>query len=877
MTAPYSPTQPQQIASAAEQFVRALTRLFPGGTFDQFFHAETVRRACWIALQQAIERYAALDATSRSNGLGKGALLAQPRVADELIKLFLPGAQPDYAAVAEEWARLLRRAGAERADLETQARALFSLIAEAMRRSPDLRLVLRQIGQQRDGAPEVGSADLDRLLEAALAEGPGALHRQVRHLLALAVERSDPAAQAGLDAAHLLALAPIAAELDADELRWAWETIGRLDDAAARAHLTARFAPHMARTGEKTDPLTLVRQRLDDASPPVPPAVRVDALLDLLPHLGASEPGVLLPALQQRVLSAVETITDPASRVRALSAIIEQLAPEMQREAVAQAFEAAASIPSAMARATALSVLPPHLPPEFHNRLLALARGLNDPDARAALLTHLVAFLAPEQQPDVLGETLDAIAAISGDDARARALIALTRPIEAAGLLRGNPDGVQHAITVTFAITGADARARAFAGLAPYLSAELLTEALQALKNITDDRDRARTLAQLAPHLTPGLSVAAYNTAQELSTSEARAAALSAIAPYLSAAARATALADALAATLAIEARYERVTALVDLAPHLADTLRARALHEALNAARSISDEDERGRALVFLAPHLPAERLPDALADAYTIADPVTRAPALSALIERLPDEPRTRVAQDTIQAAHAEDRAQRTASILAAIAPALPDSALDGAIAVALAIAPPYDRLHVLTALLPRRPEQLRDAALAAARAVPDAVERVSALLELVPYHRPALRDALLDEALDAATRLDDSYDRASALATIAPAIDAQGYVQNRQQDALEAALQGALAISDPLDRAHRLSRVAETGAAYLTPAQSYTLWRGAVSTLRRQPYAAALRDLAALSPLIAHMGGGSAVTEIAAALQQASVRRE
>lgn len=228
-------------------------------------------------------------------------------------------------------------------------------------------------------------------------------------------------------------------------------------------------------------------------------------------------------------------------------------------------------------------------------------------------------------------------------------------------------------------------------------------------------------------------------------------------------------------------------------------------------------------------------------------------------------------------IQAARGDDKAQRTASILAAIAPALPDSALDDAIAVALAILPPYDRLHVLTALLPRRPEQLRDTALAAARAVPDAVERVGALLELVPYHRPALRDALLDEALDAATRLDDSYDRASALATIAPAIDAQGYVQNRQQDALEAALEAALTIDDPLARTSRLSRVAEASAAYLTPAQSYTLWRGAVSALRRQPYAEALRDLAALSPLIAHMGSGSAVAEIAAALQQAGVRRE
>ncbi len=874
MTALHSLNQPQQIASAAEQFVRALARLFPGGTFEQFYHAETVRRAYWAALQQAAERDRALGGGTASDGLSKIALLARPRVVNELIKYFLPGQAPDYEVVADEWAAALSDT-ADRASLLEQARTLFGLIAEALDRSPELRLLLGQLGQIHPGsAVEAGGDDLDRLLEAALAEGPGALHRQVRHLLALAAAQ-DSLAAPDLQA-RLLAQAQIAGELEPDDLRAAWDAAARLDDPAARTRLLARLAPHMNRAGEKTNPLTLLRQQIDAMEPPPPPAVQVEALLDLLPHLSASETGALLPALQQRVLSAVQTIADPASRVRALSALIDRLAPDLQHEAVALAFDAAARIPSAMARAMALGDLPPHLPPEFHARLLALARALDPPDARAALLTQMIAVLAPDQQPGVLSEALRAIADIAGDDARARALMALAQPIEATGLLRNNPDGVQEAITVTFSIGSADARARAFAVLAPYLSTELLTEALQALKSIEDDRDRARTLAQLAPHLPPGLSVAAYNTAQELQTSEARAAALAAIAPYLSAAARAKALADALAAALAIEHRYERVTALVDLAPHLPDALRARALEEALTAARSITDEDERGRALVFLAPHLPADRLPDALADAYTITDPVKRTSALSALLGFLPDEPRERVALDVIQTATQSDLAQRSASMLAAIGPVLPDSALDAAIKAALAIAPPFDRLHALAALLPRRPDQLRDAALAAARAVPDPVERVSALLELAPHHRPALRDAILDEALDVALRLTDSYDRASALATLAPYVDTQSYLQNRQQDALEWALDRALAITDPPARSRSLRRVAEACAAHLTPAQSYTLWRNAVGQMRRGSYPAVLGDLAALAPLIAHIGGGNVLAEIAAALQQARADR-
>ena len=119
MTALHPLNQPQQIASAAEQFVRALTRLFPNGTFEQFFHADTVRHAYWIALQQAIEQYSAReDATLLKNGGGKAALLERPAVVNELLKLFLPGQQPDYDLVADEWAAALSRTTPDRADLE---------------------------------------------------------------------------------------------------------------------------------------------------------------------------------------------------------------------------------------------------------------------------------------------------------------------------------------------------------------------------------------------------------------------------------------------------------------------------------------------------------------------------------------------------------------------------------------------------------------------------------------------------------------------------------------------------------------------------------------------------------------------------------------
>ncbi|NDJ77837.1 MAG: hypothetical protein GYB65_16425 [Chloroflexi bacterium] len=607
-----------------------------------------------------------------------------------------------------------------------------------------------------------------------------------------------------------------------------------------------------------------------DTGEALDPALRVQVLLTLADHLAGQDQDAVLPSLQQQVLDAVHNIGDPASRVRALGALIEKMPPQLQHQAVSEAFDTAARlIPNELARATALSELPAHLPPEFHVQLLRIGEDLAMPDARALLLGRMLPYLAEPHRLRALSGALGAIEQIAGDEGTTRALIALAPHVYAVGSLQNIPEALQQVISVTFSIERSDDRARAFAALAPYLSPELLSEALQAVKGIADEHQRAATLAKLAPHLPGDLNVAAYAVAQELYSPEARATALSMIAPYLSATARARALADALAAAVAIQARYERVLALVDLAPHLRDDLQLRALREALTASRSIRDEEERGRALVFLAPHLPAQWLPDALADAYTIRAPLRRAPVLSALMPHLPPEPRLRVAQDVIERVEYVERAQDRASVLAAIAPVIPDTLLDDAVAAAEKIDTPYDRVHVLTALLPRLPEPLHTSALVTATAVPEGYQRVNALLELVPHFPPVQRYAILEQALDTALEMTDDYDRASALAYLASCIDPQADMRNRQQDALRLALDACLEETDSQARAGLLVRLGQSLVRLLTPAQCYPLWREVVDFLRHQPYTAMLSDLAALMPTIEHMGAAGAGDELAQVL--------
>ncbi len=869
----------QQLTNAAEAFVEALGVHFPHNTFDQLFHGGTLRRAYWTALQSALDSYATPENEALARALLEGQVLADARVVGELLKLFLPGDLPNYDAVGGLWSAASD--DTLRLDVISFAReteTLFSLIADELRRSPDLRLALQQIGRARyaaleglDEATTTAEQDLSRLLEAALVTGPSTLVLQVRHLLALSAQRDAPAATT--DHARVNALARLCDHLMPGALNDLWTEVKAIEDPDLRLRLLGQIVPRLAALDLTPDPLALIQNTIEGA-PGLDPVVRVDVLLALAPHLDTPTRDPALPSFQQRVVDAARSIDDPASRVRALSAMIETLSPELQSEAVNLAFESARAIPSDMACATALSVLPPHLPQEFQTRLLTLAYELETPDARALLLGRMIPALPASLRSQALTGALQAIEQIMGDEARTGALIALAPYVDSVGPLQYVPEGLQQVILVTFSITQADDRARAFAALAPYLSPELLQEALQTVRDIADPDDRALTLAKLAPHLPLDLQVAAFGIARELPTPQARATALAAIAPYLAPTARAQALADALVSALMIEQRYARVVALVDLAPHLPDDLKLRALQEALTATRSIPDETERARALVFLAPHLLREQMPDALADAYTVLDPVERVPALCALIPHLPSEPRERVTRDVINLARALKPPTQKASILASVAPVLPDDLVDEAIEVALRIEPPYDRMHVLTVLLPHRSAILHDEALAAAHAVPNRYQRVSALLELVPHTAPALRQPILDQALETANGILDDYDRASALAHIAPYIDPQGDARNRKQDALGLALDACLQVTVTAERAALLHRLALAWARLLSPAQSYPLWRRVVVFLRRRPYADVLADLAALAPVIDHMGATMASDELADALGPALV---
>ncbi len=161
------------------------------------------------------------------------------------------------------------------------------------------------------------------------------------------------------------------------------------------------------------------------------------------------------------------------------------------------------------------------------------------------------------------------------------------------------------ALAVTRAITGEDARARALVALAPHLpeaqQAGVYAEALDAARAITYGVAPAQTLVALAPHLPEGLLAEALDAARAFTFGRDRARALVALAPHLPEGL----LAEALDAARATTNEVDRARALVALAPHLPGAQQAGVYAEALDGARAITDLSERAWVLEALAPHL--------------------------------------------------------------------------------------------------------------------------------------------------------------------------------------------------------------------------------------------------------------------------------
>ncbi|QIR41252.1 hypothetical protein HCG51_05095 [Tolypothrix sp. PCC 7910] len=486
---------------------------------------------------------------------------------------------------------------------------------------------------------------------------------------------------------------------------------------------------------------------------------KVAVLAELFNYL----PTKLKKLALSEAFTAARSIQDEYSRVDALSALAENLPPELLQEALATA----CSIQDEYSRASALSALAENLPPELLQEALTTARSIQDEYSRASALSALA-----ENLPEVLPEALTAALSIQSEYFRASALSALAENL---------PEVLPEALTAARLIQDESARARALRALAAKLP-ELLPEALTAVRLIPNEYSRADALSALAENLPPKLLTEALTAARLIQDESARTCALSALAQKLP-----ELLQEALTAVRLIPNEYSRAHALSVLAAKLPELLQ-----EALTVARLIQDESARALALSSLAENLPPELLTEALTVARSIQDERYRARALSDLAQNLPE-----VLSEALTAARLIQYELARADALSDLAENLPPELLTEALTVARSIQDESARAVVLSDLAENLPPELLQEALTAVRLIQDELARANALRALA-QNLPEV----LPEALTAARSIQSEFDRILALRALA---------QNLPE-VLPEALTTARSIQYELARADALSALAE-----------------------------------------------------------------
>jgi len=484
----------------------------------------------------------------------------------------------------------------------------------------------------------------------------------------------------------------------------------------------------------------------------------------------------------------------------------------------AQGLAYARRVPELRQRAEALAKLASHLPEvesgETLREALAAARAIEGKWEQEKVLAELASRLPETERAKALCEALAAAWAIENDNDRASALAELAPRLAELG----HP---QEALTVARAIENDNDRARALARLAPHLSEDLLREALTVARAIENDNDRARALAELAPRLAElGHPQEALTVAQEIGDEGKRAWALARLALHLPE----DLLREALAAAWVIENDNDRAGALAELAPRLAELGHPQ---EALEAAQEIRSSYYRARALAGLAPHLLEMLKGGVLREALTAARAITsgtdRARVLAELVPHLTEAKQEEI-PDWL----------RELSPKPGVPPTMPAEAPPSVEEEGEEESPDWLRElrpEPLGGLLSWRyylrrylteAERVGDLLeeLAATREIGDEYDRASALAQLAPHLPEAERIRALLEELAAMRAIRDEHNRAKSLAVLAPHMAELGH----HQEVLAAVQE----IEDEFDRAWALAR--------LPPHLPGPLLRGALAVARK-----------------------------------------
>ncbi len=339
--------------------------------------------------------------------------------------------------------------------------------------------------------------------------------------------------------------------------------------------------------------------------------LRAQALVALSPHMTVD--------LQGETLAAVHSLPNERDRAQMLG----ELAPHLPANMLIASLAVAHTMRQQDARVYALSVLAHYIPERAREQTMldALAAASNLPSQaeRVRSLLELADILPPTLQSQAFTNALEATRLIDNENARARALSQLGHHLP--------PTLIGRALEAAYELHDPQQRLNTLTSLAPHLSGESKRQAvahmLENARLMPFEYRRAQSLVSIAPFLTPDLMNDAFQIARGISDPYDRVTAYIALAQALPLDQRPQVLSQAWKTLRQIESGYDRANAIAAIAPVLPEALHDELQHIALSVVQAVDDDYDRASAISLLAPIL-GEDLPgehsDTLPDAVTL-----------------------------------------------------------------------------------------------------------------------------------------------------------------------------------------------------------------------------------------------------------------
>lgn len=378
----------------------------------------------------------------------------------------------------------------------------------------------------------------------------------------------------------------------------ALDTIAIIEDEEERADALQAFTANLESAEEDKEYPKLLEQALLIAISIETPQNRAQVLVALAPNLTGD--------LQREAVAAVQQLDDEREQSELLSELVPTLSEDMLLKAlaIANTFEILEN------RAQTLTILAQYVPQHVRQQTmmdaLYAASNLPNPYERVQALVNIRYWLPHVLQEEVLHRTLDTIAEMENNSAKARALNYLAEHL--------NVDQLEDALEIAREITNPQIYLNAGLGFLPHFAGDeqrkLVNELLDCVHNIRLAYKRAQALISLIPYLEPHQLLQALQMAESITDALDQINVYSNLAEHMPTNEREILLNKALIRLKRITDGYDRAIAMINIMPNLEPEKRTELQTEVYETIQRATDAYDKAGTIVLLVPFLEGETL---------------------------------------------------------------------------------------------------------------------------------------------------------------------------------------------------------------------------------------------------------------------------